>query len=201
MGVDDIPSTIENESNKFERVGSFSYKNSMAKVAYQVSVFDNFHIGTGLSYYMTTMDQVIGKGYNFDFGAIFGSETFQGSLVFKNMVGGLRVKYTDETDYSTHTQLSEEDKNSQSSDGQVENLPFMMVLSAKKKWKQFVFYAQHKSIENHQDAAKSYGVEYTPKFLSIFKVSGAIKKYPVVRSSEGVIFLLDIRFNAHYHYR
>ena len=54
------------------------------------------------------------------------------------------------------------------------------------EWKQFVFYAQHKSIENHQDAAKSYGVEYTPKFLSIFKVSGAIKKYPVVRSSEGV---------------
>ncbi len=186
MGVDDIPSTIENESNKFIKVGSFSYKNSMAKIAYQVSIFENFHVGAAASYYSTTIDQVRGKGMNLDLGWIVGSESFQGSLVFKNMVNGLNMKYSDSTDYSAHTQLSDAEKVEQSSDGQIENLPFLMVLSLKKKTKRFAFYAQHKFIENHQDAAKSYGVEYSPRFLSIFKISGGMKKYPVVRSDEGV---------------
>jgi hypothetical protein len=185
LGVDGLESTMKNDSNKISSVGSFNYENSMAKAVYQVSIFENLHVGAGLSYYSTTLDEVKGGGMNFDVGAIIGSESFQGSLAFKNIMSSMSVDYTDDTDYSAHTELTQEEKDEQSSDGKVENLPFIMVMSVKKTYKNFVFFAQHKAIENHQDAAKSYGVEYTPKFLSIFKVSAASKKYPVVRSVEG----------------
>lgn len=188
LGVDDIKSTYATGSgidDKFGSNGTFNYRNSLAKVAYQVSIFENLHVGLAGSYYVTELDKVSGNGFNFDIGAILGSETFQGSLVFRNVVNGMKVKYTDDTDFSVHTYLTEEEKEEFDSTGKTEKLPFMMVIGLKKKFNTLTFYGQHKVIENHQDAAKSYGVEYTPRFLSIFKISGAIKKYPVVRSDEG----------------
>ena len=186
MGVDDIPITESEESGgnltNINRVGSYQHRNSLMKLAYQISMFEYLHLGLGMSYYNWKMHTVSGKGMNFDFGVIGGSDRLQGSLTFKNIVPSMRVKYSDSEIYA------EEDMAELSSDGRTENLPFQAVLSGKYAYRPNIkLYAQFKSIKNQLKSAKSYGVEYSPRFLPALKLSAGYKLNPVVRFLEDTV--------------
>jgi len=173
VGVDDIPKTIE-ETNRFFRVGSFGYKNSLGKVAYQVSQSRNLHFGAALGLYSTQADTFKGDGVNMDFGMLLTTDVLEFSFLLRNVFTGSDVRYTD----------TEEGENS--SDGRIENLPFQSLYSLKWSLRHIQFYGQLKTVGTERSLLKSLSANLNPSFLRFLHVSAGVKEYPIVRSIEGV---------------
>jgi hypothetical protein len=168
LGVEDIGITYINydKGGEFDETGQFySYQNNVAKLAYQVSQSDNFHFGASLSYYLTELYTYSGKGYNFDVGILIDTEPVGVSIVIKNLMTNLKVRYTNSEDDSYEA---------------LEDLPLQTVYSIKYNVGEFTVYGQMNTHGGNKKLTTSYALEYTPAFLPMISISVGYKEFLVI---------------------
>lgn len=165
--VDDIIRTyvVEDDPNQIIRPGgTFGYLNAIGKLSFAYSMNRNIHFGSSFNYYQTELDDVRGKGYNADIGLTYYSKGLQIAFAAKNILpNGV-----------TFTRDSNPDYNEQ------EALPIEFVASIQAPWKDFIVYGQLKNGGRLNQAAKSFGIQYHPSFLSILEISAGYKEFPVL---------------------
>ena len=171
-GVNDIPLTDKNvfdstnpDDYEIIQVGSFGYNNSLMKMSYQISQTKNLHIGASLSYFNTSIYNVTGSGFNLDAGIIIDTEKFGVSILMRNLVSALKVKY---------------------SNNESETLPLQSVYSGRYTLGDVQVLGQLKVVGSNKKFVKSFGLEYNPKFLPFISLSAGLKEFPINRSIEGV---------------
>jgi hypothetical protein len=121
----------------------FDYKNSIYKIAYQVSLGNRFELGTTYVYYRSEYYSISGTGQNFDMGIIYTHPIYETSLLVRNVLPNQEVRYTP-TAY--------------------ELLPTQYILSMKRSVKRgWDIFPQIKYQQNEWLA--SIGTKYTPNFL------------------------------------
>tara|TARA_B100000427_G_C15517766_1_gene598975 strand:+ start:3672 stop:4598 length:927 start_codon:yes stop_codon:yes gene_type:complete len=99
--VTDIPATYQYmDSNvgqtKIQQIGSYAYKNSLYKIAYQSPVFKQSSLGISFNYYHISVDTVKGSGTNFDIGIItpLPFNSIKTSFYAQNIIPNRRVNYS-----------------------------------------------------------------------------------------------------------
>jgi len=184
VGVDDIYYTGMSD-NEFYIVDTFSYRNYMAKIAYQYSFSRFFHVGASYTYYLTHFHLVKGNGYNLDIGFFLDSDRLDFSFVIKNALRTHGIHYTDD---STVPQGYSGNLSDISSDGMEEKLPFQTVFGLRYSLERLTFYGQFKTIGKDRQFVNSGGISYSPSLLPFLYFSGGYKQMMFVQSIEGQAF-------------
>jgi len=177
VGVQDIPDTYEVDE-EYKSKGSFALDKSLYKVGYQLSVSRYLHFGACANYNTYTLGKVSAKGYNADVGFILDSDSLDFSFVAKNVFSSLPMRYTD----NTETQVVDGIDNS--SQGKEEKLPFQTSYSLRYSMGQFQLFGQLRTEGVERRFVKSAGINFNPRFLPMFHVSGGYKQRHYVRSIE-----------------
>ena len=173
LGVDEIPRTFKNEVKEFDINGYFGYKNSMAKVAYQLSQSRHLHFGGSFSYYLTEFDTVKASGYNVDLGVVVDSDVLDASIVVKNVLKSSKIRYTDATEVT--------DIEDYSSRGKEEVLPFQTIYSMKYSLQNFQWYGQLKTVGRERQFVKSFGVDFSILVYNLYNfIQSLLYELPVV---------------------
>ncbi len=152
-----IPGDLLNSEFKVDRY--FNYGNSQIKVAYGLSQTKNLHLGVGVTYYSTSIDQFTGSGVNVDVGAMVTTPIVDISAAVRNIVPGLQVRY---------------------SNGFNETLPLQTVLGGKLKLADFSLLGQVKLDGASQKTLKSAGLNFKPRIFPILNLSGGYKEFAVI---------------------
>ena len=177
LGVDEIPKTREkqlhHDRTQYVVDYYFNYQNSLLKAVYQFSRSELLHFGVSGSYYFSKFDTVKADGFNVDFGGILNFDSFNVSVLMRNAMYSNGVTFTD-------TEVGDN-----SSDGQVEKLPFETVYSVQYLLRNFVVYGQLKTVGKERDVYKSAAIEFNPRFLPSVYVSGSLKQFPLAHYEEG----------------
>jgi hypothetical protein len=142
--VDNLIETAQNNDTDqtVANVGTFDYKSSIMKLAYQQSLNEKTSLGTSLSFFNHRFAEVKGTGYNLDLGMIHAFEKFKLSIFAQNVLRDMPVSYLNDS-------------------ASVEMLPFLFSVSAMYPLNSFEFYPQIKF--DRSEALLSTGVLYTPK--------------------------------------
>jgi hypothetical protein len=166
VGVPDIPYTQENEHGEYYAARYFNYENMMGKLAYQFSQTKNLHIGVAGTYYLTSIDQVQGKGYNIDVGLLWDIEALRVSIVMKNVATSMKVNYTHEAIPTYNA---------------TENLPLQTIYALQYNWSGIDFYGQIKQTGNNKNILKSVGINLSPSFAKFLSLSAGYKEFPEIK--------------------
>ena len=68
FGNEELYAGYEDRDTEYHILRYFQYRNILAKVAYQISQNDHLHFGISTVYYQTDIDDIVGRGFNFDLG-------------------------------------------------------------------------------------------------------------------------------------
>lgn len=176
-GVDGIPKTKKNvfdstisasDPNNYELYSdsTFTYRNQMVKVAYELSQNKYLHLGISGSYFSTVMDTYSATGFNADAGVAIESGPLSISIVAKNVIPSLKATYTN-SESPTYNQT--------------ESLPLETIYGARYKMDSVTIMGQVDIKESNKKLLKAFGVEYAPPFLKLLRLSMGYKEFVVVK--------------------
>ena len=157
--------------NEITQIGSFRYRNLMAKVAYQRHLSDVLSMGFSGTYFETSMDSIKGTGYNLDLGLFFAFNSLDISIVGRNLVPISDVTYNDAS-------------------SSTESLPIQGLFGVRKRFSQIHLMGQIKmpSIgnENQNRQLLSGGIQYVPSLIKNWiYVAGSYKQFYVLDQIKG----------------
>jgi len=177
--VGNIPHTAEDDNGRFFAKYNFDYKNTLIRGSYQYSVSDQIHLGASMTYYSNAFDEVMGRGSDVDFGAIYLDDRYELSFLVRNLFGR-------EVDYGQ--------------DGS-EKLSRQYTVSGKVPvHKQVDVMAQIKN--TYELTLLSLGVVYYPELIPSLRISGGYKEFVSlnnVRNTFVVGFVFDFS-DVEFHY-
>ncbi|MFH1715484.1 MAG: hypothetical protein ABH857_04780 [Elusimicrobiota bacterium] len=156
LGIDDIPLTGES-GNRFYEISKFDYNNSLTKIGYAMPVVSkNIYGGMSLSYLHSENYNVTGNGINGDLGMLFIFDPMCLSISLENLLWFSNMNY---------------DNNA------YEDIPVTLVTSAGYEFSDLRVLGQFKKIEKRSGLIKAFGLEYSPGFIKIVKISGGYAEY------------------------
>tara|TARA_B100001989_G_C24512741_1_gene451369 strand:- start:232 stop:1125 length:894 start_codon:yes stop_codon:yes gene_type:complete len=166
QSVQDIPATTYNSDSQVESIGTYDWKNSIVKIAYQTywvptilknSLFSDPKsiISAAVTYscYNLNFESYSGVGQNLDVGILTKIKNIDYSVNIQNVFFNQYVAYNN---------------------NQLELLPFTMTFSAMIPYKWFEIIPQYKSTRSRHLFA--YGVSYQPGFLPYVSILTGFKQ-------------------------
>lgn len=189
--VGGIPETAEREvegQTRYYAIRYFDYLDYLAKLAYQVDIKENLHIGFTANYFNSRMDDLRGSGVNADVGVLWTTYPWTFSATAKNIFLNLQKEYTNDA---------------------TENLPIQLLLATKYEFRDVDIMAQLKKERLRKSPLKAFGLAFRPSWLPFLKLYGGYKEYFAIRdvnssttlgvglSIEGVDFEYGYEASAH----
>lgn len=183
VGVADVPKTRKDVLNpslpsddptnyEIASESGFSYSNQMLKVAYEFSQNKYLHFGISGSYFTTVMDTYKATGLNADVGVVIESGPLAISIAAKNVIPSLKVKYTNSASATYN---------------QTESLPMETSYGAKYKMDEITLLGQITMKDSDKKMLKAAGIEYTPKFVKMLRLSAGYKEFSVITTTKSSI--------------
>ncbi len=150
--VNDIPFTaVDTNNDEFIIKEKFSYKNTVAKLAYQKKITRRLHVGLTYSKYKVSFHEITGNGYGLDFGLLRIFRYFTFSTFIQNLNQG-SINYSNASDPTYHAS---------------EKLPLSVSTSLRYPLFGMIFYPQIKYYNNN--FLPSIGIQYKPIFMPFLK--------------------------------
>jgi hypothetical protein len=164
--VSGIPETGEREidgQTRYYAIRYFDYLDYLAKLAYQVDIRENLHLGFTANYFNSRLDDLRGSGVNADVGLLWAHDPWTLSATAKNIFINLQKEYTNDA---------------------TENFPIQLLLGAKYEFRDLDLMAQVKKERLRASALKALGIAYQPSWLPFLKLYAGYKEYFAIRDVE-----------------
>ncbi|MAQ64707.1 MAG: hypothetical protein CL503_05340 [Actinobacteria bacterium] len=187
--VENIPFTFVDptNNNEFMVKNMYSYKNQIAKLAYQMKVTRRFHVGLNYTKYKVDFHDIYASGYGFDLGILKIFKYFTLSTFIQNInQGNVTYKSTSDANYTA-----------------TEKVPLSVSSSLRIAIWDFILYPQLKVHNNY--FLPSVGIQYRPSFLPFLKLNSGFRQLldyanqKHAKASFGVDLKLS-SLNFHYAY-
>ena len=191
--VQDIPYTTVNDDNEVEQSGSYDWKNSVVKIAYQTfwrpslfkdSLFATLRepvsVAVTYSNYNLNYESYSAMGQNLDVGFLAKMQKFDCSVAIQNVLFNQKVAFNN---------------------NQYELLPFTITTTAMIPVKEFVFMPQYK--HTRKSNLWAYGVSYQPGFLPFVTLMGGYRQQLDYLSSKQTKYSMGVHlrlFELDLHY-
>ncbi|MFC1770864.1 hypothetical protein ACFLZV_03160 [Candidatus Margulisiibacteriota bacterium] len=159
--VGGIPHTMQ-VSGWYDIEYYYRYENMLGKLAYGLGINEWLQVGCAANYYKNSMDSYSSEGWNLDVGMIMELEPLEVSLVGKNVLRSLKLKYEDSSDSNYSGE---------------ESYPYMIVLGGKYNLGDFDILGQVKGREDRSRNLINLGLHYSPWFLKLLHMYGGYKEY------------------------
>tara|TARA_B100000131_G_scaffold323174_1_gene380298 strand:- start:2847 stop:3857 length:1011 start_codon:yes stop_codon:yes gene_type:complete len=186
--VGDIPFTaIDPDTAEFIVQDMYSYKNQVAKIAYQTKISRRFHLGINYTKYKISFHDITASGYGFDIGILKIFRYFTLSTFLQNVnQGSINYQSSSDSDYTA-----------------TEKIPLSISSSLRISIADFILYPQIKLYDNN--FLPSFGINYNPRFIPFLKFNAGYRQLLdyAYQKHDKASFGLDLKLSSivfHYAY-